>query len=189
MEWNLLELLREDKHKVNLSKCGPQKGFWCQGWALGACRDDAANLSCNITRITIETIREGNKNLTFLLKESINSYLGDYLSYLWLINVLSLKFFKVGNWSLSRKSGFASINFFSTASTIALADLVSPYLDSCSFSLKKTNVCMKLHISELSYKSHFLWIQHIQKSRKYKKIWKIFTLKQTKPYFKQKSIE
>lgn len=103
------------------------------------------------------------QNLTFLLKESINSYLGDCFNYLWLINVLSLKFFKVGNWSLSRKSGFASINFFSTASTIALADLVSPYLDSCSFSLKKTNVCMKLHISELSYKSHFLWIQHIQK--------------------------
>ena len=184
MEWNPLESLREDKHKVILSKCGLRKEFWCQGWALGACRDGAANLSCNITRITIETIREGNGNLTFLLKESINSYLGDCFNYLWLINVLSLKFFKVGNWSLSRKSGFASINFFSTASTIALADLVSPYLDSCSFSLKKT--C--LH--EASYIRIKLKVQlSLNPAYTKKIIWKIFTLKQTKPYFKQKSIE
>lgn len=60
----------------------------------------------------------------------------EFLRDLWLIRVRNLEFFNGGNWSLSRNRGLASINFFSSASIIPLADLVSPYLDSCSLSLQ-----------------------------------------------------
>lgn len=53
------------------------------------------------------------------------------------MSVLSLEFLRFGNCSLSRNKGLASINFLSSESITALADLVSPYLDSCSFSLQK----------------------------------------------------
>ena len=52
-----------------------------------------------------------------------------------MISVRNLEFFRLGNCSLSRNKGLASISFFSSTSIIALADFVSPYLDSCSFSL------------------------------------------------------
>lgn len=64
-----------------------------------------------------------------------NKYILDYKYYLWLIKVRSLELFKLGNWSLSLKRGFASISFFSSTSIIDLADFVSPYFESCSFSL------------------------------------------------------
>lgn len=53
------------------------------------------------------------------------------------MRVRNLEFFKLGNCSLSRNSGFASMSFFSSTSIIALADFVSPYLESCSFSLER----------------------------------------------------
>lgn len=52
-----------------------------------------------------------------------------------MISVRNLEFFRLGNCSLSRNKGLASISFFSSTSIIALADFVSPYLESCSFSL------------------------------------------------------
>jgi hypothetical protein len=55
--------------------------------------------------------------------------------YLWLISVRNLEVFRLGNCSLSRNKGLASISFFSSASIICLADFVSPYFESCSFSL------------------------------------------------------
>lgn len=56
--------------------------------------------------------------------------------YLWLIRVRNLDAFKVGKTSFSRKSGLASINFFNSINIMLRAVLVSPYLDSCSFSLQ-----------------------------------------------------
>lgn len=57
------------------------------------------------------------------------------LDYLWLMSVRNLELLRLGNCNFSRNSGFASINFLSSSNMIALADLVSPYLESCSFSL------------------------------------------------------
>uniref|UniRef100_A0A2P2MWW1 Protein TOPLESS n=1 Tax=Rhizophora mucronata TaxID=61149 RepID=A0A2P2MWW1_RHIMU len=56
------------------------------------------------------------------------------------MSVRNLEFFRLGNCNLSRNNGFASISFLSSTNIIALADFVSPYLDSCSFSLKFSNV-------------------------------------------------
>ncbi|KAJ0833954.1 hypothetical protein HanRHA438_Chr16g0738361 [Helianthus annuus] len=53
------------------------------------------------------------------------------------MRVLNLEFLRFGNCNLSRNKGFASINFLSSTNIIARADFVSPYLDNCSFSLKK----------------------------------------------------
>ena len=55
--------------------------------------------------------------------------------YLWLIRVLNRDALRAGNASFSRNKGFASMSFFNSRSMIPLADFVSPYLDSCSFSL------------------------------------------------------
>jgi len=61
------------------------------------------------------------------------------ITNLWFISVRSRDAFNDGKASLSRKRGFASISFLSSNSIIFLADFVSPYLDSCSFSLHKSN--------------------------------------------------
>lgn len=58
--------------------------------------------------------------------------------YLWLIRVRSREALREGKINFSLKRGFASINFLSSISMILRADLVSPYLDSCSFSLKSS---------------------------------------------------
>lgn len=52
-----------------------------------------------------------------------------------MIKVRKRDAFKVGKTSFSRNRGFASINFLSSTSIMLRADLVSPYLDNCSFSL------------------------------------------------------
>ena len=57
------------------------------------------------------------------------------LIYLWLIRVLKREAFNTGNVNFSRNKGLASISFLSSRSIMLLADFVSPYLDSCSFSL------------------------------------------------------
>lgn len=53
----------------------------------------------------------------------------------------------MGKTSFSLKRGFASINFLSSMSIMLRADLVSPYLDSCSFSLQTKNIIRKLVVS------------------------------------------
>lgn len=67
-------------------------------------------------------------------------------SYLWLIRVRSLELFRFGNCNLSRNRGFASISFLSSTSIMVRADFVSPYFESCSFSLK--SYCIRHHRSK-----------------------------------------
>lgn len=113
-------------------KSDPQKESLYLDLALDFYKADAANLSCELfsnkrlNELIIYQQLEVNKTKRFRDK-AIN---------LWLIKVLSLEFLRVGNCNLSRNNGFASISFLSSTNMIALADLVSPYLDSCSFSLK-----------------------------------------------------
>ena len=90
-------------------------------------------------------------------------YMHQYMNYLWLMRVRSLEFLRLGNCNLSRNKGFASISFFSSTNMIALADLVSPYLESCSFSLftaKQNLACLLCLLdtieSELDYFSTHL---------------------------------
>ena len=87
---------------------------------------DAANLNCNETQNNVKMA---------LLSEDTGSKILSKKTYLWFISVLNLEFLKVGKFNLSRNRGFASINFLSSASITPLADLVSPYFDSCSLSL------------------------------------------------------
>lgn len=69
-------------------------------------------------------------------RETVISPLSNIISfYLWLIRVRNLDDFRVGKASLSRNRGFASMSFFSSINIMPRAVLVSPYLDSCSFSL------------------------------------------------------
>lgn len=60
------------------------------------------------------------------------------------MSVRSRDAFNDGNANLSRKRGFASISFFNSKSIIFLADLVSPYFDSCSFSLHPDHAARNL---------------------------------------------
>lgn len=71
--------------------------------------------------------------------------------HLWLINVRNLEDLKVGKTSFSRKRGFASINFFSSINIMLRAVLVSPYFESCSFSLKSSNQTSYSEVRYLTY--------------------------------------
>lgn len=126
--------MEPEHHSAAAHKYGPQREFLYQDWVLDFYKAGAANLNCN------SRSKYSNSFILIWLWDSIkkhssNTLLVYSINYLWFISVLNLEFFKVGNWSLSRNRGFASINFFNSTSIIALADFVSPYFESWSFSL------------------------------------------------------
>lgn len=77
------------------------------------------------------------------------------------MSVRSLQVFISGNWSLSLKCGFASINLFSSISIPALAVLASMYLDSCSFSLAIHKTIKKSKIKNDDTKQKYKNIQQL----------------------------